>query len=107
MKKLLLIFIVSLLLALMGCEKHRSDTWMYYDETVCPPGWVDPDSDRNTKQWLEGFLRGHEIVPIRIRIKGNYLGNTCGYCDCPSGRTIKVRVDRMYVAKMEWLGFYR
>lgn len=107
MNKLILLLSVAILIIITGCEKRCTETWMYYDETICPPGWVDPDNNSNTKQWLEGYLRGHEVVPIKIRITGNYLPNTCGYCDCPTGRTFKVRIDKMYISKMEWLGFRR
>lgn len=107
MKKLLLFVLLVVLFALTGCEKYNNETWMSFDETVCPPGWVDPDNDRNTKDWLEGYLRGNQVVPIKIKIKGDYLANTCSYCDCPTGRVFRVRIDKMYISKMEWLGFYR
>lgn len=94
------LFIVFLTTA---CGVDNKSTWVVMQEDGCPPGWVD-DSDRKTRLNLEGYLKGNDIVPIKIKVTGVREGD-CNSCYCLTGRTFRVKVYESQVGYMAYYGF--
>ena len=103
MKNIIIIAISILIFS--SCNKHNDSTWMYYDEYVCDAGWIE-NGDRKSKLNLEGFLKGNEIIPLKIKVDGEN-NPECNQCDCLTGRTFRVKVYESQTYLMHQLGFYR
>ena len=102
---LLFMSAIILTISLSSCNRANDTMWVYMDETACPPGWVDPDSDRKTKDYLEGFLRGNDVIPLNIKIDGD-RENHCLACNCFTGRTFRVKIYKSQLWLVNPLGFY-
>ncbi|MFT7611633.1 MAG: hypothetical protein ACI9J3_000578 [Parvicellaceae bacterium] len=91
MKKL--IIIGCILIAFASCSKTTDKEWVELLETTCAPEWVDQNSDRKTKNNLEGFLKRNGIIPLKIKTEGD-RHETCQFCDCTTGKIFKVQIDQ-------------
>lgn len=94
-----------LMMAASSCGVQNDTEWVYMDESGCPPGWVE-DGDRKTRQNLEGYLKGNNIVPIKIVVEGSRQ-TECNDCFCFTGRRFRVKVYESQVGEMVWFGFNR
>ncbi len=104
MRSIIFLSLVSLL-SLSSCSVKNETQWVVMHEDGCPPGWVD-DSDRKTRLNLEGYLKGNDIVPLKIQVIGSRQ-NGCGECACHTGRSFRVKVYESQVGYITWLGFIK
>lgn len=103
MKKtiLLTLLIGATTLFFGSCAKTVNPTWMVYEEDNCTPPWVGKN-DRRSKDNLEALLRADGVIPLKIKIKGD-RSNACVDCDCKTGKSYHVQVDK---AQLSWLFYY-
>lgn len=103
MKRIALIPLAFLCLTTLfqSCSKTVNPVWMVYQEENCTPPWVGKN-DRRSRDNLESLLRADGVIPLRIKVKGD-RDNSCESCDCLTGKTYHVQVDK---AQLSWLFYY-
>ncbi len=101
--KLISLSILLIVLGFSSCRVKNDTQWVVLHEDGCPPGWVDK-SDRKSRLNLEGFLKGNDIVPLKIQVVGSN-STSCGECACFTGRSFRVKVYESQVGYITWLGF--
>jgi len=102
MKNFSLLILVTILIA--SCAKTTKGEWMVYEEEMCLPFWVDEDSRNRSKDNLEKFLKAEGIIPLKIRITGEYIPE-CDDCECATGIVYEVQVDETQSGLLLYYGF--
>lgn len=108
MKKLIILFV---LIICFSCEAEKdvenisNDVFFSFSPTQCSEKWQFGSTDSETISNIMQFLKENEIEVKSIEISKPDGKIYCAACTCPSGRTVDLKADIIYMQKLLKLGY--
>jgi hypothetical protein len=101
-----LLYIAFAVFIITGCGKSAHVRWVYYDETKCGDRWTYTNNNEALKQNIISYMKSKGITIHEMEIFNDRTAESCGECNCKSGRRLKCKVKKSDVKEIKKEGFY-